>query len=90
MLKVLCDRDFLLVVGGERAGGRVLDDGGGVCDGLDETLTATRVVRGPADELVVEVVWPEDGHLHEEQLTLDAARVGVVENGPNWDLKGVI
>ena len=66
MLKVFRDCDFLLVIGGKSACRGVLDDGGGVCDGLDEALAAARVVRGPADELVVEVVGPEYENLDEE------------------------
>ena len=86
MLEVLGDCDLLFVVGGERARRSIFDDGRGVGDGLNEALAAARVVRGPADELVVEIVGAEDGHLGEEELALDAVRVGVVEYGPYGDL----
>lgn len=47
---------------------------------------AARLVRGPADELLLEVLGAEDGYLGEEELALDAVRVGVVEYGPYGDL----
>lgn len=42
----------------------------------------SRVVRGPALQLLLDVLWAEDGDFGEEELALDAVRVGVVEHGP--------
>jgi len=38
-------------------------------------------VRGPAGELVVEVLRSKDGHFDEEQFARDRARLGVVQDG---------
>ena len=47
---------------------------------------AARLVRGPADELFLKVLGAEDGDFGEEELALDAVRVGVVQDSPNGDL----
>ena len=62
---------------GVRGGG----EGGVRGDGRREGARA-RLVRGPTEELVLEVLGAEDGNLGEEELALDAVRVGVVEDGP--------
>ena len=49
---------------------------------------AARLVRGSADELLFEVLGAKDGDFGEEQLALDAVRVGVVEDSPDGDLGG--
>lgn len=43
-------------------------------------------VRRAADELLVDVLGAEDGHLGEEQLARDHLRLGVVEHGPHGHL----
>ena len=50
-------------------------------------MDAPRVVRGPALELLLDVLGPEDGDFGEEQLALDTVRVGVVEHGPHGYLE---
>ena len=62
---------------GVRGGG-----GGGVRGDGGREGTRARLVRGPAEELVLQVLGAEDGDLGEEELALDAVRVGVVEDGP--------
>ena len=50
-------------------------------------VCGARLVRGSACELVVEVLWPEDGHFDEEQFARDRARLRIVQNGPHGHLK---
>ena len=40
-------------------------------------------MRGSACELVLEVLWAENGHFDEEQFALDRARFGVIQDGPH-------
>ena len=58
--------------------------GGAVC-GV-RVRNAARLVRGSADELLLEVLWAEDGDLGEEELALYAVGVCVVEHGPYRNL----
>ena len=71
---MLCEGGFAreLVVRGAGGSGRV----------------RARLVRWSAEELVLEVLGAEDGDFGQEELALDAVRVGVVEHGPNGDLLG--
>ena len=95
-LRLCCRRRRLLLRLGRvlelvRERGLALNLGVLMVRGLGRSVTrmvrnAARLVRGPADELLLEVLGAEDGYLGEEELALDAVRVGVVEYGPYGDL----
>ena len=50
-------------------------------------LEAAWFVCGPADKLLLDVLGAEDGDFCEQELTLDAVRVRVVEDSPDRYLR---